>query len=541
LLSSISEEVTKRLSAPGVLNQYTISLVLDPLKNGISGSDAFLQNCVQILERAQPPHRALFSYFPADRAFPAGEVAIQIGSGEAAAQLQSHIGQALTKYQRLKQTVVNATFAGTGSDTAAIGEDFELVLKALLPGKKLDGVTITPTGNLRVAIIEQATGKTFDIDSMSSGEKGLILTFLLIRRTLAKGGIVLIDEPELHLNPEVCKKIVSFLNDSIAAPTDLQVILCTHSAEILGTAFERGDCGVFHLRSHRDATKIYERDHRELFEALRRLGSSAADSIFSRGSLFVEGEHDSAILAEGFYNQLSGLKVTDLGGRTEIEKEIKTLQAAEQKGDISKIYCFIFDLDHKPTGLKSSSLVRVLQWDRTCLENFLLGEKTLYDALTEIGATPLPSRGEFDVMIRELAVGQLKDQVAKQTHASLEPDNPGLRPKEVAGLGYQAIAEILVKRLSTIRAHLSTLDAETWKINFVNTAKLKEASLQDQWNASWRKLCDGKRLIDDLYKKLKIDRSKLDLKRHIIRLMAAEETDDWQLIKGKLLEALSES
>jgi ABC-type phosphate/phosphonate transport system ATPase subunit len=541
MLANITEEATKRLSASGSLNQFTIALVIDPLKGGISGSDSFLQNCVQILERALPPHRALFSYFPADRAFPSGEVAIQIGSNEAAAQIQSHIGQAVTKYQRLKQTVVNAMFGGAGPDTSAIKDDFELVLKALLPGKQLAGVALTPTGNLRVAITELATGKTFDIDSMSSGEKGLILTFLLIRRTMANGGIVLIDEPELHLNPEVCKKIVSFLNDVIATPADLQVILCTHSAEILGTAFERRDCGVFHLRSHRDATKLYERDQRELFDALKRLGSSAADSIFSRGGLFVEGEHDSVILEEGFFGLVSGFKITDLGGRTEVEKEIRTLQAAEQKGDLSKIHCFIFDLDHKPTGLRSSPLVRVLQWDRTCLENFLLGEKALFDTLSEVGAQPLPSRGEFETLVRELAIGQLTELVAKQTYASMEPDNPGLRPKEIAGLGYDAIADALVSRLLAIRAELSGLDVSAWKRKFVEEANTRERSLKDQWATSWRKLCDGKRLIDDLYKRLGIRIGKLDFKIKVVRHMAAEASDDWQLIKGKLHEAIAES
>lgn len=36
-----------------------------------------------MLERRCPPHLALFSYFPADRAFPTGEVNVQIGSAEA--------------------------------------------------------------------------------------------------------------------------------------------------------------------------------------------------------------------------------------------------------------------------------------------------------------------------------------------------------------------------------------------------------------------------------------------------------------------------
>jgi hypothetical protein len=46
-------------------------------------------------------------YFPADRAFPAGEVNVQIGSADAGNQIQSYIGQPASKYQRLKQTIVH--------------------------------------------------------------------------------------------------------------------------------------------------------------------------------------------------------------------------------------------------------------------------------------------------------------------------------------------------------------------------------------------------------------------------------------------------
>jgi hypothetical protein len=266
-----------------------------------------------------------------------------------------------------------------------------------------------------------------------------------------------------------------------------------------------------------------------------------ADSLFSRGNLFVEGEHDSAVLSEGFYSLLSGYKITDLGGRTEVEKEIRTLQNAEQKGDLSKLHCFIFDLDHKPTGLRSTTLVRVLQWDRTCLENFLLGEKALYDSLAESGVRELPSPGEFETLIRELAIGQLTERIARQTYATLEPENPGLRPKEIIGLSYDDIARKLVARLAAIKTQLTSLDSDAWAAKFVSDAKASEEAQREQWTSSWRKLCDGKRVIDDLYKRFKLDVSKLDLKIRIIRKMESDESDDWQLIKGKLREAFGET
>jgi hypothetical protein len=54
---------------------------------------------------------------------------------------------------------------------------------------------------------------------MSSGEKGLILTFLLISHSVAQDGIIMIDEPELHLNPAVCKILLQFLIDEKPYPS----------------------------------------------------------------------------------------------------------------------------------------------------------------------------------------------------------------------------------------------------------------------------------------------------------------------------------
>ena len=254
-LAAAIQSVEKRfeaLASPAIL---PMQLTLDGNKSRVEGSDPFHHSLVRMLERRLPPDKALFSYFPADRAFPAGEANVQIGSGEASNNIQAHIGQASTKYQRLKQTIVNNLLLA-GLDQTSIQNDFREVLERLLPGKELAGVSVTPVGTLKVAIRELETGKVFDIDSMSSGEKGLILTFMLLRRTVARGGIALLDEPELHLNPAVCKNIIPFLNEAVVTASDVQVLLCTHSAEILSTAFDHPSCGVFHLRSPNDATKI---------------------------------------------------------------------------------------------------------------------------------------------------------------------------------------------------------------------------------------------------------------------------------------------
>jgi predicted ATPase len=536
-LASSTLEVGKKFEALQAPYNLPIQLTIEGTKGQIGGADPFNHTLIMILERRYPPHQALFSYFPADRAFPTGEVNIQIGSGEASNQIQSHIGQAPNKYQRLKQTIVNNLLI-SGLDQSKVQEDFQQVLEKLLPGKELAGLSVTPVGTLKVAIREVATGNMFDIDSMSSGEKGLILTFMLLRRTLAGGGIALLDEPELHLNPAVCKNIIPFLNDSIIANTDIQVLLCTHSAEILGTAFDRPDCTIHHLRSHKDATRIYKQDSREVFDALRRLGTTAAESLFSRGNVFVEGEHDSAILEEGFSEQVMGYKITSLGGRKEVEKEIAALQEGEKKGELDKLNCFIFDLDRSPANVKSTDLVRVLQWDRYCLENYLIGRKLLFDELTASGVKDLGSRGTFEQKVVELALSQLKEVVAKKVYLDLEPDNPGLRPAEIERKSYSEIAEVLANRLGNIKSSLHDFDQNSWRIDFESKCEALHATLRSIWTDDWTKLCSGKRLIDDIYREYTVQISKFDFKRRLAKRMRVEQTEDWTLVRSKIRDAL---
>jgi predicted ATPase len=537
-LAVMAKEVEEKFDAMRAPYNLAIKLTIDGARGQIGGSEPFNQSLVTILERRCPPHLALMSYFPADRAFPTGEANVQIGSGEASNQIQSHIGLAANKYQRLKQTIVNNLMLA-GLDRSKLEQDFQEVLGKLLPGKALAGLSVTPVGTLKVAIREIASGKVFDIDSMSSGEKGLILTFMLLRRSLDSGGIALLDEPELHLNPAVCKNIVPFLNETIIADSDLQILLCTHSAEILGAAFDSPDCSIHHLRSHKDATKIYKRDSREVFDALRRLGTTAAESLFARGNIFVEGEHDSAILEEGFYDQVIGYRITSLGGRKEVEKEITTLQLAEQKGELDKLSCFIFDLDGSPTGIRSSEQVHVLQWDRYCLENYLINRKLLFDELTDAGVEDLGSRGGFEQRVVELALSQLNGVVAKNVYAALEPDNPGMRPSETDRKSFSEIATVLAGRLQTIRSDLNAFDEESWKIQFVALCTRAHAELEVQWKEQWLKLCSGKRLIDDIYREYTVrGLSKFDFKRRLAKRMKSEQTEDWTLVKSKIRDAL---
>lgn len=79
-------------------------------------------------------------------------------------------------------------------------------------------------------------GRTFSFDGLSSGQKEIISTLYLIwKHTRNRPGIVLIDEPELHLNHEWHRDFVRQLHN--LAP-DNQYILATHSEDIFASVPE---------------------------------------------------------------------------------------------------------------------------------------------------------------------------------------------------------------------------------------------------------------------------------------------------------------
>lgn len=74
---------------------------------------------------------------------------------------------------------------------------------------------------------------TFSIDGLSSGQKEIISTiFMIWMTTLNNPSVVIIDEPELHINVEWHK---SYISDLLKYAPNNQYILATHSELIMGS------------------------------------------------------------------------------------------------------------------------------------------------------------------------------------------------------------------------------------------------------------------------------------------------------------------
>ena len=98
---------------------------------------------------------------------------------------------------------------------------------AFLADKRLNGFD-RRTGNL---LVQVGDGTSHPIEELSSGEKQVLLMLATVTRWLRPGGIVLIDEPDLHLHVSLATAFVSHLR-RMADGKDAQLIIASHMPEI---------------------------------------------------------------------------------------------------------------------------------------------------------------------------------------------------------------------------------------------------------------------------------------------------------------------
>ena len=100
-------------------------------------------------------------------------------------------------------------------------------------GGYIEKLRPSPDNTLEFRVTPTNGGPSFNFDGLSSGQKEIISTlFLIWEHTRKHPGIVLIDEPELHLNPEWHRAFIRSLHE--IAPRN-QYIIATHSEDIFAS------------------------------------------------------------------------------------------------------------------------------------------------------------------------------------------------------------------------------------------------------------------------------------------------------------------
>jgi ABC-type lipoprotein export system ATPase subunit len=165
----------------------------------------------------------------------------------------------VTEFRRL-ETLVLRKIEKDATTRRDISFSFDTTLASI--NQLLDNVQIVRGDNAGFEIIAKGSDEKRTPASLSSGESELIslaieiLAFAYRAEThQAKIGYLFLDEPDVHLHPDLQQRLMKLLVDSIEN-RDIVVVIATHSTAILGALSYNEEASVGFVRPKQNDVKF---------------------------------------------------------------------------------------------------------------------------------------------------------------------------------------------------------------------------------------------------------------------------------------------
>ncbi|MBF6654472.1 hypothetical protein C3B48_02125 [Flavobacterium columnare] len=87
---------------------------------------------------------------------------------------------------------------------------------------------------VKVNVKKRGVNGELSMSEFSEGEQQLLTVFGLLKFTKDEESLILLDEPDTHLNPQWKWKYIDFLDKVVGNPETTQIIFCTHDPLVIG-------------------------------------------------------------------------------------------------------------------------------------------------------------------------------------------------------------------------------------------------------------------------------------------------------------------
>lgn len=301
-------------------------------------------------------------------------------------QSDSFKQQSATIYRRLE----HLTFREIERDQFSEGyapRTFDTVvdkINTLLDRVKLQRVT---TGGF--LIVDRESGQTARAQEISSGESELIslaIEFLAFVKECDPRltNFLLIDEPDVHLHPDLQDRLARFMVDEVSEPY-VTIILATHSTPLLSALASGGAARVaFMKRGDRELTFRPVSDILE--RVLPMFGAHPLSNIFNEAPiLLVEGEDDERIWQQAVRSSAGRVRVYPCVAETVSrigQFEVEANMVLEAIYDNATGYS-LRDRDLHPEAIEDVGRVIRMRLSCRTAENLMLSDETLALAQTD--------------------------------------------------------------------------------------------------------------------------------------------------------------
>lgn len=242
-------------------------------------------------------------YLPADRQIPRGEAAsisTEVLSEQRTRDLRQQAFQAarnrsvfaLSGVQPVLATLDYLDLIQQRAEGGEIGGEYEMLTSAFerATGKRIPRPLPDPSGASGARlVVETPAGPSHRLDDLSSGEQSVLGLMFYVRRLSSSGGVLLIDEPELHLHPALHPLLFDVLGD---VAERAQIWTVTHSTRLVSSASAQA---LVHLRAANEQQANQGervRDDHARVALLLDLGIDPAEALQADLLLVVEGDSD---------------------------------------------------------------------------------------------------------------------------------------------------------------------------------------------------------------------------------------------------------
>ncbi|MEI6847717.1 MAG: AAA family ATPase [Chlorobiaceae bacterium] len=371
------------------------------------------------------------------------------------------------------------------------------LFKTFFPEKKFLGPTPTLDGSLRFPV-ETQTGSQHDLDELSAGEKEILYGYLRIRNSAPRYSIILLDEPELHLNPRLIKSLPEFYKKYLGEALGNQIWLVTHSDALLREVVGKQSYNVYHMLPNGSvpkgqsqikplsATAGLELALVDLVGDIAAYRPGGKVVIFEGGG---DSEFDQKVTSALFPELSEHANLISASNKIRVRALQETLDIAAQQGKLPFDFYSITDKDSGAIAKAKSK--NVFSWDVYHIENYFLEASYIGKVLASMSLGKTISTEQIWDELRQAARDTLPQMVRHEmaehaNQAIVSAINLGTDPKaeNVSELLFASITRSISK-LNELKEQSLTQDhlrKEEDELRAKYTASLSDGS----WTKKFR-------------------------------------------------------
>ena len=434
-------EASQRLCADVrlALDSPVHTLALEVGTNG-DLSTAICKPAEVIFQSSEPTHLGVIEYHSASRSYSRQQVGgINLDARVFEDQRrQQRLYNWQNKYQNVKTELATSylrNMIARESGQTDVEDDLNTTLQELFqtffPDKTYEGPRPQAGGSLEFPV-RLSTGEVHDIDELSSGEKEILYGYLKLKNSTPRNSVILLDEPELHLNPSLLHGFPDFYYRHLGLSQGNQLWLVTHSDTLLRQAVGNVNYRVFQMVpatspevSGNQAIEVVADDDVERV-TIELVGDLA--SYRPHGKVVIlegpsETPFDATVVSRLFPDFARRVNLVSGGHRQRVRDLYAALKDAAQQAGIKNRFFAIVDKDSYPQTATEAGASE-FEWNVYHIENYLLSAECIRAACTTLrGSDPFGTDEaavqELHSCAEELVGGQVLIQLQRDVNDTL--------------------------------------------------------------------------------------------------------------------------